>query len=113
MEQSALYSKMESHTALEGAPVLQKGPGEEELVHPHTYTNHSTQQCSQVQIPAACEEKYIIWLCFIQSTLHFPGRFNFLEVKLNNWQSPSVSEKCEKISKTNFCSSEDVLGGAC
>lgn len=104
MEQSALCWKRESHTALVGAPVLQKGPGEEELVHLHTYLNSSAHQCSQVQIPAAWEEKYIIWLCVIQCTLHFPGRCDFLEVKLNNWQRPSpVFQRNVKKSQKLTC----------
>lgn len=113
MEQSALCFKRESHTALLCAPVPWQGPGEEEWLHLHTYTNPSMHQCTQVQIPAAWEEKYIIQLCLIQCTLQSPGRFNFLEVKLNNWQRPGVSEKCEKTPETNLCSNGDVLGGAC
>lgn len=54
-----------------------EGAGGEELVHLHTYTHPSTHQGTQVQIPAAWEEKYIIWLCLIQCTLHFLGRCNF------------------------------------
>lgn len=81
---------------------------------PSTHLHKSFyNQFTQVQIPAAWEEKYIIRLCLIQYTLNFPDRFNFLEVKLNNWQRPSVSEKCGKTSQTNLCSNEDVLGGAC
>lgn len=81
---------------------------------PSTHLHKSFyNQFTQVQIPAAWEEKHIIRLCLIQYTLNFPDRFKFLEVKLNNWQRPSVSEKCGKTSQTNLCSNEDVLGGAC
>lgn len=101
------------HTALLNAPVSQKGPGEEELVYLHTYTNLSTisaPRCKS-QIPGRRNTSFGYVssnvLCSSQADL------NFLEVKFNNWRRPRVSEKCEKTSEANLCNNEDVMGGPC
>ena len=116
MEESALRLKRESQTALLGDMLRHWSQCSRRELERRSWPSEVPSCVSfHTSVRPGTNHSCLGWEVdhlAVSHPMQFPGRCLLSGVKPNNWQSSSVSEKCEKNSEANLCSNGDVLGGS-